>query len=42
MDKLNRDEVLFQVKRLYALYELTLSESNSEKLFGKPLRITKD
>ncbi len=31
MDNLNRDEVLFQVKRLYALYELTLSEANSEK-----------
>lgn len=31
MKNLNRDEVLFQVKRLYALYELTLSELNSEE-----------
>ena len=31
MAEFTRDEVLFQVKRLYALYDLTLSESNTEQ-----------
>ncbi len=30
MEKFTHDEVLLQVKRLYTLHELSLSESNSE------------